>query len=400
MVDDPLKEIEKQLYKSMNEESKEDTKVKVKKEEKTAPKKEISKEVKAEKKEKPTEKEKKPVKKIKKKKQKRKIKKKIMKKQAKKIPKKKTVKKKVKRKKKFKIKNYIIPIASFLVILIIVLVFKFTVFNDTVVAYVNGKPIYLSEIEMRHALYQGVYSKEEFLNQSILEEMLLQEAQKQGFSVTDDEFNEMMDLYLQSYNLTKGELDNQLKELGSSYKEFEKSSRERVIINLLLESVLANVTVTEEEMKDYYNEVKEDLPENVTYEDVKDLVNQSILLNKQDELFAVYVDDLKKEYDIVVYWDLVKEKEEVIDKKTELAKCLTANAVKMYGSTTCSASLTQKNMFGDAVEFLNIVECDQEGKQECEDMAIKATPTWVVNNIKYTGVLSLEGLAELAGCEY
>ena len=72
----------------------------------------------------------------------------------------------------------------------------------------------------------------------------------------------------------------------------------------------------------------------------------------------------------------------------------------MYGSTTSSACLTQKNMFGDAVEFLDIIECDQEGKQECEDMAIKATPTWIINNIKYTGVLSLEGLAELAGCEY
>ena len=99
--------------------------------------------------------------------------------------------------------------------------------------------------------------------------------------------------------------------------------------------------------------------------------------------------------------DLKKVKQENIDKKTELAKCLTENNVKMYTSTNCPACLTQEKMFGDATEFLDIVNCDtDDDKQECEDMAIKATPTWIVNNIKYTGVLSLEGLAELVECEY
>ena len=74
----------------------------------------------------------------------------------------------------------------------------------------------------------------------------------------------------------------------------------------------------------------------------------------------------------------------------------------MYTSTTCSACLTQKNMFGQtASDELEIIECDTtEGKEECDSLAVKATPTWIVNNIKYTGVLSLEGLAELAECEY
>ena len=112
------------------------------------------------------------------------------------------------------------------------------------------------------------------------------------------------------------------------------------------------------------------------------------------------LEELKKDYEIVVFWEYVEEKQENIDKKTELAKCLTENNVKMYTSANCPACLTQKNMFGDAAEFLDIVECDQEGQQECEDMAIKATPTLIVNNIKYAGVLSLEGLAELADCEY
>ena len=414
MVDDALKKIEEQLYNSMNEKSTEKIEVKpiIKKTDKIEAKEEIKERPKEEIKVEPKEKiedEKPKEERVEKKEEnsekkipqeKKVIKKKTTRKQAKKMPKKKSVKKKS-RKKKFEIKNYIIPIASFLVILVIALVLKFAVFNDTIVASVNGKPIYLSDIEMRHALYQGIYSKEEFLNQTITETILLQEAQKQGFSVSDEEFKEMMNIFLVSSGTTKENLDKQLKVLGSSYEEFEESSRERVNINLLLESVLVNITVTEKEMKDYYTEVKDDLPENVTYEDVKDLVNQSLVLNKRDEMFGDYIEELKKDYEIVVFWEYVEEKQENIDKKIELAKCLTENNVKMYTSANCPACLTQERMFGDAFEFLDVVDCDtEEGKQECADLAIKATPTWIVNNIKYAGVLSLEGLAELADCEF
>lgn len=414
MVDDALKKIEEQLYNSMNEKSTEKIEVKpiIKKTDKIEAKEEIKERPKEEIKVEPKEKiedEKPKEERVEKKEEnsekkipqeKKVIKKKTTRKQAKKMPKKKSVKKKS-RKKKFEIKNYIIPIASFLVILVIALVLKFAVFNDTIVASVNGKPIYLSDIEMRHALYQGIYSKEEFLNQTITETILLQEAQKQGFSVSDEEFNEMMNIFLVSSGTTKENLDKQLKVLGSSYEEFEESSRERVNINLLLESVLVNITVTEKEMKDYYTEVKDDLPENVTYEDVEDLINQSLVLNKRDEMFGDYIEELKKDYEIVVFWEYVEEKQENIDKKIELAKCLTENNVKMYTSANCPACLTQERMFGDASEFLDVVDCDtEEGKQECADLAIKATPTWIVNNIKYAGVLSLEGLAELADCEF
>jgi len=402
MVEDNLEKIREQLYKNIDEKTKEKSEVKPEAKQKVEEKpKEIKTEVKEEKPKESVEvkKTQKTEKKIQEKKKS--VKKKTIKMKTKKMPKKKIAKKKVKRKKKFEIKNYIIPIASFAVILIIALVLKFAVFNDQVIAYVNDEPIYLSEIEMRYALYQGIYSKEEFLNQTITETLLLQEAENQGFSISDEEFNEMMDLFLQSSMTTKESLDNQLKVLGSSYKEFEKSSRERVVINLLLESVLVDITVTENEIKDYYDEVKVDLPENITYADVKDLINQSLFTQKRDDVFGEYVEELREKAEIVIFGEYVEEKTEDINKKTSLAKCLTENNVKMYSSTSCSACLTQERMFGEALEFLDIVNCDtDDGKQECQDMAIKATPTWIVNNIKYTGVLSLEGLAELVDCEY
>lgn len=304
------------------------------------------------------------------------------------------------KKKQLKIKNYAIPITIFIIILAVALTLKFTVLNDEVVAYVNDKPVFLSDLEMRYDLYQGVYSKEELLNQTIMEELLLQEADTQEISISDEDFENMMELFIQSSGTTKEELMEQLNALEISYEEFEESTRQRMKINMLLESIIINVTVTEQEIKDYFDAIGKEQLGNLTYGDVEELINQTIINEKRNELFDEYVNELWDKAEIVIFDEYVKEKEEDVERKVELAKCLTEKGVKMYGATTCSACITQKNMFGTAIEFIDVVECDQEGQQECTDMAIKVTPTWIINNIKYDGVLSLEGLAELAGCEY
>ncbi len=317
---------------------------------------------------------------------------------------KKTSKKPGKKKNKIDMKKYIIPAAVIVGIVIILLILKFTVFNNkgTVVAYVNSEPIYLSEINERFDLYQGVYSKEELLNQSVMEILLLQEADKQGISVTDKEFDDLLQEIYLSTGTTKDDLINELNTVGISYEEYKESSMKTMTIRKLLDVVLVGITVTEQETRDYYNSVKELLDENVTYADVKELINQTIFLDKRDVMFQDYLSGLMDKAEITLFNEYITEGSEEADKKIELAKCLTANNVKIYSSTTCSACLTQKNMFGDdAVEFLDVVNCSSdEGKQECIDMAIKATPTWIINGVKYTGVLALETLAESAGCEY
>jgi len=308
------------------------------------------------------------------------------------------------KKKKFEIRNYLVPIAIFVVILIIALALKFVVFdNKEVVAYVNNEPIYLSEINQRYESYQGTYSKEIILNQTITETLLLQKAEKKELSITDAEFNAMLQSYYEMTGMTEEDLMAQLKEQGISYKVFKKDYKEALLMNKLLEEyVLTNITVTEEEMRNYFNEIKSELNESVTYSDVKDLVNQTVLIEKRNQAFNEYVSELREEADIVIFESFKEEIEEDNNKNIELAKCLTENNVVMYSSTSCSACLSQKRMFGDAaVSELEIVECDtEESRDECQALAIKATPTWIVNNIKYTGVLALESLADLAGCEF
>jgi glutaredoxin len=86
----------------------------------------------------------------------------------------------------------------------------------------------------------------------------------------------------------------------------------------------------------------------------------------------------------------------------DFAKCLTNKEVKFFGTFWCSHCKEQKKLFGNSVQYLNYVECDSRGKnpnQElCQKEGINGYPTWIINNTKIEGVLSLEELADYSGC--
>jgi len=87
----------------------------------------------------------------------------------------------------------------------------------------------------------------------------------------------------------------------------------------------------------------------------------------------------------------------------EFAQCLTENDATMYGAYWCPHCDSQKQMFGDAVQHIDYVECDAEGEnaqpQLCRDKGISGYPTWIIQGEKMTGVQSLESLASATGCQ-
>ena len=86
------------------------------------------------------------------------------------------------------------------------------------------------------------------------------------------------------------------------------------------------------------------------------------------------------------------------------AKCLTEKGAKLYGSSWCGWCQQQKELFGEAAQYLPYVECiDSETQQmtlECQAVGIEGFPTWVFDGEKNTGFKPLEQLAELSGCPY
>lgn len=84
------------------------------------------------------------------------------------------------------------------------------------------------------------------------------------------------------------------------------------------------------------------------------------------------------------------------------AKCLTEHGVKMYGAYWCGHCQNQKRMFGDAVQYVDYIECDVGGENShadlCSQKEIGGYPTWEIKGEFYPGEMNLAKLAELSGC--
>ena len=85
---------------------------------------------------------------------------------------------------------------------------------------------------------------------------------------------------------------------------------------------------------------------------------------------------------------------------TALAEHLTQTGAKMYGTYWCPYCNKQEEMFGSAIQKVQVIECDPKGDdakpQECAKANVSSFPTWEIKGKLYRGMRSLEELAQLS----
>lgn len=85
----------------------------------------------------------------------------------------------------------------------------------------------------------------------------------------------------------------------------------------------------------------------------------------------------------------------------KLAKYMNQQGMVLYGAYWCSHCKDQKELFGEAAQYLDYVECDAKGAganpDECVAKGVESYPTWIYNGQKYPGVKSAEELAKIVG---
>lgn len=147
--------------------------------------------------------------------------------------------------------------------------------------------------------------------------------------------------------------------------------------------------------------------DSTVYTDTKE-VQAKRIDNAHEEEIAEEV--MKQEPKIIDPLEVSKEAvHEVADDSPEdspevaLAKCLTANGVKLYTASWCGHCKNQKEAFGEGLEYLNNTECAEGDNwaQACKDAGVKAVPTWIfADGTVQTGNTPLAKLAEENGCTY
>lgn len=178
---------------------------------------------------------------------------------------------------------------------------------DTVVVSINGDDvtgeqynnIYRQLKTMYHMYGQDVSDLDTLKNETIdiitEQELIRQDALDSGIEVTEEDTQEEIDSIIE----TNGEeaIDTLLKEYDLSEEEFRTQlTNDLITIKYIEEEFEAEVT--DKEVEEQYNLLKEESEEVGELEEVEDMIRQSLAEQKQSELLENRIAELKEEAEI------------------------------------------------------------------------------------------------------
>jgi len=169
-----------------------------------------------------------------------------------------------KRRKKPKAKsNLLMGVVVFVVLVaiiygVIVLLGKAGDMRSDVAATVNDEPITMAQLDEQYdripAEYRAFITKTTLLNQTINEVVLLQEANKAGITVTQEQVDNQIVEAMSQAGVSEDELDEKLAEQNLTKEFLNELYKKQLTINELLEDkVFVKMKVSESEIKEHYD---------------------------------------------------------------------------------------------------------------------------------------------------
>ncbi len=150
-------------------------------------------------------------------------------------------------------------------------------------AIVNGEEIPLAELNSRYdrlpANYKQTVTKQQLLDNLIDETLLIQKAEQEGVTVSDNDVKTLIQMLLQQNQMTEDELKFRLAQQNVSYDELKEIyRRELMITKLINQSVISKIEITEDEMQEFYENNSDQLilPERINVSHILICHNESL----------------------------------------------------------------------------------------------------------------------------
>jgi foldase protein PrsA len=180
----------------------------------------------------------------------------------------------------------------FLILILIILVSSGYLFkNQLVVAMVNGRPIsrlaLIKELER-----QG---KTQVLENLITKTLILQEAEKQKITVSEEEINAEIAKIEEGLKSSEQNLDQLLQLQGMTRDDLKEQYRLQKKAEKLAGT---DIEVTEEEIKNYQEENKDYLPKDKTAEEIKAMVTEQLKSDKLNQKIQEVIQGLRDQANI------------------------------------------------------------------------------------------------------
>ncbi|MBL7159017.1 SurA N-terminal domain-containing protein [Candidatus Microgenomates bacterium] len=198
-----------------------------------------------------------------------------------------------KKSKKFKLKFNLkinerakrILIGLLTVLIIALLIFRFKhLFIATIVN---------NQIITRYSLNQELEKQagEQVLETLVTKTLILQEAKKQGIKISQEDLDKKISEIEEELKSQGADLETLLLSQGQTRESFE----EQLKIQLMIDEMLGKeVTITEEEIKTYFEENKDALGEEAVFEEVKEDLETQIKQGKIRDQFRPWLTEVEE----------------------------------------------------------------------------------------------------------
>ena len=199
-------------------------------------------------------------------------------------------------------------IGALIVIIAIAVLFylKFATTNESAVAAkVNGEVItteYINRLYMRlPAETRKPELKLAILNQTIEDTLLLQEAESNGITVTDEEVASDITLTLEENGMTKDDFMELLKTNDISYEEAVEDFKQRLIIyRLINQTILSKIEVMDSEIEAYYMQNLGNQTE-ITLNQSREQIKQIVFNEKAYAAILTYVSQIRAKSAVEIF---------------------------------------------------------------------------------------------------
>jgi len=171
--------------------------------------------------------------------------------------------------------------------LLVVFGFLFNFKHLFLAALVNNSPITRFALDRELEKQSGQQTLDNLISQSLI----IQEAKRLGIKIEQADIDEEIKKIETQVASQGSDLDELLQAQGQS----RKSIGEQIKIQLIIEKVLGkDITVSEEEVSNYFEENKEFIGEDVTFEEIKTDIGEQIKQKKMSEKFEAWLEELKQ----------------------------------------------------------------------------------------------------------
>ena len=160
-----------------------------------------------------------------------------------------------------------------------------------IVATVNGEPITREEITQLDLQNQQMFgfsiSVEEMVNQILSQRVLMQMVDEKNY-----DFNEQdVENFFIENGFEVNELRQEVEMMGMDYNQFLYDYIDELKFANYLSEIEQDITVTQQEMEEFYEEQKMFFEEDVTYEEIQEDIYYFLLEQKTEEILITEIEN-------------------------------------------------------------------------------------------------------------